>query len=454
MRMRTHDVGVVGLGYVGLTLATALADAGLRVLGVEKREDVAALIRSGKPHFAENGLEEIMRGVIADGRLEVQHDFGPEDCCDTYIITVGTPLDAQGRARLDMIENAAAQVARSMPDGALVALRSTVKLGTSRNVVAPILARSGKSFAIAMCPERTIEGKAMEELRHLPQIVGADDAETRERAGRLFSRLTAKVVPVSSLETAEAIKLADNTFRDVQFAFANEIARLCDAVGISAQEVISLGKLGYARTNIALPGLVGGPCLEKDPHILRQSARDHGIDLEITAAARLVNERQPAESAAFVSAEMERRGLPDDAPIAVLGLAFKGVPETDDLRGSMALKVVAALAANRPGARLRFFDPVAKREEMAALPFAADIYAAPAEALEGAGCVVITNNHPLFGTLGFSALTRGLAPGGFVYDFWNHYSDVDLGERSASYFAVGSLRRRPEPAAELKAAAE
>src|SRR4051812_14284858 len=132
--MKTHDVGVVGLGYVGLPLATALADAGLRVLGLEKRAEVAELIRSGKPHFQENGLEEIMRGVIEEGRLEVRQDFAPEDCCDVYIITVGTPLGEDGKARTDMIESAVRQVAGSMPDGALVALRSTVKIGTSRNV--------------------------------------------------------------------------------------------------------------------------------------------------------------------------------------------------------------------------------------------------------------------------------------------------------------------------------
>jgi UDP-N-acetyl-D-mannosaminuronic acid dehydrogenase len=443
MKDVTHDIGVVGLGYVGLTLATALADAGLKVLGLEKRAEIADLIRSGTPHFQENGLEEIMRGVIADGRLEVRREFEPDDCCRIYIITVGTPLGEDGRARLDMIENAARQVAASMPEGALVALRSTVKIGTSRNVVAPILAASGKSFRIAMCPERTIEGKAMEELRHLPQIVGADDAETREQAARLFSRLTATVLPVSSLETAEAIKLADNTYRDVQFAFANEIARLCDAVGISAQEVIATGRLGYPRTNIALPGLVGGPCLEKDPHILRQSAREHGIDMEITAAARLVNERQPGECAAFVCAEMDRRGAPAEAIVAVLGLAFKGVPETDDLRGSMALRVIEALRALRPALRLSLFDPVVPRPALEGLGFGAIIHASAAEAIAGADCAMITNNHPLFATLGFSALTRALPAHGFVYDFWNHYSDVELGDRAASYFAVGSLRRGP-----------
>ena len=443
MTDKTHDVAIVGLGYVGLTLATALADVGLKVLGIEKRREVVDLIRSGRGHFQEKGLNEVLSAVVSGGQLDVREDFSPNDCCDTYVITVGTPLDSDGSARLDMIENASRQVARSMPDGALVALRSTVKVGTCRNVVGPVLAESGKRFEIAMCPERTIEGNALVELRHLPQIVGADNAETRDRASLLFSRLTAKILPVSSLETAEIIKLADNTFRDLQFAFANEIARLCDAVGVSADEVISTGKLGYPRTNIARPGLVGGPCLEKDPHILRQSAQAVGIDLEITAAARLVNERQPAESAAFIAGEISRRGLAADAPISILGLAFKGVPETDDLRGSMSIKVIDEIRKHCPKARLRCFDAVVKQEDIEALAMGLEVCDSVQDAVAGAAVVVITNNHPIFESLGISGITRGLLPGGFVYDFWSHFSDVEMKLDGASYFAVGSVRRVP-----------
>lgn len=442
MKARTHDVGIIGMGYVGLTLGTALADVGLRVLGLEKRPEVVELIRGGRSHFQENGLQKILEAVVKDGQLEVREDFEPEDCCDTYIITVGTPLGEGGKARLDMIENAARQVAASMNDDALVILRSTVKVGTSRNVVAPILAASGRRFRIAMCPERTVEGKAMEELRHLPQIVGADDAETRRQAARFFENLTGQVLTVSSLEAAEVIKLADNTYRDLQFAFANEIARLCDAVGISAQEVISTGSMGYARTSIALPGLVGGPCLEKDPHILRQSALEHGIDLEITAAARLVNERQPQECAEFIAAELGARDAPADCKIGVLGLAFKGVPETDDLRGSMSLHLIAALRRLRPQARLFFFDPVVPTDQIEALGLGGQVCEKIEDVLDGAHGAVITNNHPLFATVGFSAFIRSLAPSGFVYDFWNHYSEVEPVEGARRYFAIGSLRRQ------------
>lgn len=439
----SFDVGVVGLGYVGLTLATAFADVGLRVLGIERRKEVVDLVRAGKPHFSEVGLPRVLEAVVANGAFAVRTSFEPDDTCSAYIITVGTPLGPDGVARLDMIENATREVAKSMPDGALVILRSTVKIGTARQIVAPILEGSGKSFDLAMCPERTLEGSAMKELRHLPQIIGADSARAASRAAELFSRLTTQVLTVSSLETAEIIKLADNTFRDVRFAFANEIARLCDAVGVSAHEVIAIGKLGYPRTNIAQPGLVGGPCLEKDPHILRQSASGYGLNLEITGAARLVNERQPKESVEFIAKELQRRGVGHAPKFALLGLAFKGSPETDDLRGAMSLHIIQEIRVAYPGAEINVFDPVVQRRDIEALDLNLAIFDDPSDAMAGADSAIIANNHPSFAALSLSNIADALAPNGFMYDFWNHFSDFDP-SKTLDYFALGNTRRRPQ----------
>ena len=249
----------------------------------------------------------------------------------------------------------------------------------------------------------------MHELRRLPQIVGADDEDVRERAAHFFYKLTPTCVQVSSLETAEIIKLIDNTYRDVQFGFANEVARICDAFGVNAMEVIPGGKLGYPRTNVALPGLVGGPCLEKDPHILAQSLRDAGVDLDITTAARRVNERQPAETVDFILAEHGRRH--ENQPrIAILGIAFKGVPATDDLRGAMALHVISAIQDKMPGAELTVFDPVCTAEQLAeAIPGA--ILAPDLEgAIAGANVAIIANNHPALATLRPRRMLSAMAP--------------------------------------------
>jgi UDP-N-acetyl-D-mannosaminuronic acid dehydrogenase len=440
MSNASYDVGIVGLGYVGLTLATVLAEVGQRVLGVETRRDVVAATNAGTPHFSEAGLRDALERVTGSGRLVASETFAPGAACATYIITVGTPLGADGVARFDMIEAATRQVAESMEDGALVILRSTVKVGTARNVVAPILAATGKRFEIAMCPERTLEGRALQELRELPQIIGADSEEARTRAERLFRLLTNSIVQVSSCETAEMIKLVDNTYRDVRFAFANEVARTCEAFGVNAHEVIASGKLGYPRTDVPLPGPVGGPCLEKDPHILVQSARSRGLDLEITRASRLVNERQPAETVDFIAAEMARRSFGAGAEVAVLGIAFKGVPATDDLRGSMSLRIIAALRRSRPDMRLRIFDPVARPPALEAAVTGATVCESLEDAVGGAQVVLIANNHPDLRRIPLAGLLAMMAPGGFVYDYWNHFSNLSPHEMGEAYYAVGNTR--------------
>ena len=435
-----YDVGIVGLGYVGLTLGTVLAEAGYRVIGVEKRPEVVEKTNAGIPHFSENGLTEALSGVIRSGRLVAAEHFPPDSSCDNYIITVGTPLSSDGAARLDMIQAAAAAVAENMRDGALVILRSTVKILTTRDVVSPILAASGKEFDVAMCPERTLEGKALQELRELPQIVGADTAEVAQRAAALFRRLTPSVVQVSSLEAAEIVKLVGNSYRDVQFAFANEVARVCDAFGVSSHEVISAGKLGYQRTNVPLPGLVGGPCLEKDPHILIESARTRGINLEITSAGRLVNERQPAETVTLISDEIARRNLASPLRICILGMAFKGDPATDDLRGSMSIKVLDALKKAHPDGEFRVYDPVIEPQQLSATFRDEQIFTRLGDAVSGASVVVICNNHPALGRISPRTLGEFIIPNGFVFDYWNHFSHMPASELGDSYLAVGNSR--------------
>jgi UDP-N-acetyl-D-mannosaminuronic acid dehydrogenase len=431
------DVGIVGLGYVGLTLATVLAEAGNSVIGIEKRKDLVDLTNEGVPHFTETGLPDALAGVTKSQKLVAAEKFDDSFTCSTYIITVGTPLAPDGVARVDMIEAAARDIAANMRDGALVILRSTVKIGTTRDVVSPILAASGKKFDIAMCPERTLEGKALQELRELPQIVGADEQAVADRAAAVFRRLTSSIVLVSGIETAEIIKLVSNTFRDVQFAFANEVARVCDAFGVSAHEVISAGKLGYNRTNIPLPGLVGGPCLEKDPHILMESARTRGISLEITSAGRLVNERQPQETVDFISSEIERRELAGPLKINILGMAFKGQPETSDLRGSMSIKVLDALKKAHPDAQIGVYDPITPQEVLAAEFPDEQIFSRFGDAVSGASVVVIANNHPSLGTISPRTINEFMSPDGFVYDYWNHFSHLPTSELGDSYFAVG-----------------
>lgn len=440
----TLDVGIIGLGYVGLTLATVLAEQDFKVVGIELLQEVVDLTNKGIPHFSEIGLHESLKRVVADNRLQAKTHFDNTFNCKTYIITVGTPLDENGNARSDMIIRATNEVASNMDEDALVILRSTVKIGTASGIVKPILEKSGKAFHLAMCPERTLEGKALEELRQLPQIIGADSIEASSRAANFFKSITNSIVEIGSLETAEIVKLTDNTYRDVQFGFANEIARLCEAFGVNAMDVISAGKLGYPRTNVAKPGLVGGPCLEKDPHILCEAASEKFLDLPITSAARFVNEFQPRETAEFIVSEMKRRNMPDDSKVVVLGMAFKGIPETDDLRGSMSIKVISALLQLNPKLKISIFDPVIKIESLMARFENFLIHPDIQEAINDKDVAIIANNHPKLGQSVPKNMKIHLSQNAFIYDYWNHFSKLSKIEVGKDYFALGNIGNRNE----------
>ena len=447
--MRSHMVSdysdrsvcILGLGFVGLTLAAVMADAGFNIIGVEIRKKLLEQLESGNAHFYEPGLDDNLRRAINSGRLSVYDDI-PANCAATvYIITVGTPLGPDGRASLDSVTRISEQIAAVLKEGDLVILRSTVKIGTTQNVVRPILERKGKKFSLAFCPERTVEGQAIAELRYLPQIIGAEDLETTNRAAQLFGFITPTVVRVSSPETAEMIKLIDNAKRDVIFAYANEVARMCDQIGISAAEVIRSGRFGYSRTDLPLPGPVGGPCLSKDSHILAESLEAFGMVPEISVAARRVNERQPTEIAAFLkSYSAKLNGFSGAPKIALLGVAFKGQPVTDDVRGTMALPVLKELKTAFPGASFVAYDPVVTMEALAELGMTPG--GTLEETLSDARIALVLNNHPTFAAMAIEKLAARMASPGIIYDCWNNFIDrpIRLAE-GVAYVALGSHSR-------------
>lgn len=433
-------VAIIGLGYVGLTLAVAFARSGVQVYGIEKRADVVALTNQGKAHFSEVGLEAALASVVSSGRFIASTGTENVPPVQYYIITVGTPLNAGTyEPRLDMIEQATREVADHMEEGAGVILRSTVRIGTTRNVVKPVLDETGKTYHLSMCPERTLEGDALRELAILPQIIGGDSESAADLAASLFSRLTHTIIRVTDPETAEMIKLVDNTSRDVRFAFANEVARACDAIGINANDVIRFGKLGYSRTDVALPGLVGGPCLEKDPHILLSSVAPYDTMLEITRASRLVNERQPAETVSAMLAKLRERSGKQGFTVVVGGLAFKGKPETDDLRGSMSLHVIDQLAMHELVREIRVFDPVVARADLESLAQEVAVFDDFPTACRDADLVIIANNHPAFAKIDVEQIGASLADGGFIYDYWSNLEQQPAEVLSGRYFTVGNL---------------
>lgn len=410
------DICMVGMGYVGLTLAVGLAQAGYRVHGIENHAATLACLRTGKPHFKETGLDEKFAEFFTRGVITVQERLEAHRSATAFVITVGTPMGADKQVTMAGIEQVSRAIAAVLKPNDLVILRSTVKLGTTRDVVKPLLDAAGMPYFLAMCPERTVEGHAIEELRNLPQIVGGLDAASTERAATIFRRMTSEIVTVSSLEAAELAKLVCNTQRDLWFAYANEVALMADAVGVNAQEVIHAANHQYPRSRVAKSGLVGGPCLEKDAYIL--AAGLETMTPHIVMAGRQLNEAIVPHGVARVVAALEKqhRTVQNIRSIAVLGLAFKGEPETDDIRGSLAIPLIAQLSTVFPQATIRGYDPVASVETSARWGIAAEN--SIDAALAGADIVLIQNNHAAFRNEALKPYLSILATRAILYDFW------------------------------------
>jgi UDP-N-acetyl-D-mannosaminuronic acid dehydrogenase len=435
-----RQICVMGLGYVGLTMAVVMADIGFEVTGVEISEKVVNDLKNGIPHFHEPGLQGRLRNVIRTGNLVPVQRIPSPSKSSVYIITVGTPLVGEKEVRLDMIQNVTKEIAEHLKDGDMIIMRSTVRPGTTRKYVLPILEATGKKFDLVFCPERTLEGQALAELRYLPQIVGGVDADARVRATRMFNFITPTVVQVSDAETAEMIKLIDNSQRDVQFALSNEIARMSDKIGISAAEVISAGKLAYPRTNLPFPGPVGGPCLEKDSYILEDGIKDYGLRPDIIMTARTVNEIQPAESAHYIKKLCDKLSIEADRMVITLvGLAFKGRPETDDLRGTMAYPILRELRNAFPTAKFRGFDAIVENDVIRQ-EFDIEPVDSLEEAFEGSSLVVVANNHKIFELCPLRELSESMYGPAVIYDFWNHFSNASLDlPKSVVYTGLGKI---------------
>ena len=437
--MKDRRVCVIGLGFVGLTLACALGRVGYTVYGVERRADVVESLRSGVPHFHEPGLASELRRCLDHGALRVFGAMSDVPQVDVYVITVGTPLTVEDRVvRLDMIDDAAGDVLGHMKEHPLIVLRSTVRLRVTRALAARVH-ESGATADVAFCPERTLEGKALEELATLPQVVGGTSTVAIERAAAFFGALTPTIVRMSSPEAAEMVKLVSNAHRDVLFGYVNELASLCQSQGLDAMEIVRAGNIGYPRTQLPRPGPAGGPCLTKDSHILIESCAP--TQAPITAHARAINEGVPRLGVQHMAAACARRGV-HARRVVLMGFAFKGRPETDDLRGSPAFAIRQAVADAFPSAEVRGWDPIVA-SNVIEKEFHLRAGTDSAEVCRDADVVVLMNEHPALGSLPLVALAKVMAKPSLVYDFW-HQHRLWPGEpgRDVDYLAFGGTDPR------------
>lgn len=345
-----NRVVVVGLGYIGLPTAAILANRDMHVHGVDVNQQTVDAVNAGRVPFVEPDLSGFLERAVSAGRLDASTEPLP---AETFIIAVPTPFTEDRQADLSYIEAAARNIAGHLSGGELIILESTAPPGSTEFMAAiihdvrPDLVDAGLLFA--HCPERVLPGRVMVELVENDRIVGGLTPQAAEAAADLYRIFCRGEIHLTDAKTAEMAKLVENSFRDVNIAFANELSIICDKLGIDVWELIELAN-HHPRVNILQPGPgVGGHCIAVDPWFIVSAARD---EAQLIRTAREVNDAKPGWVISQIS--KATAGLSEPV-VAMLGLAFK--PNIDDLRGSPALHIVRDFAISHPQTHVLAVEP-------------------------------------------------------------------------------------------------
>ena len=346
--MTVEKICILGLGYIGLPLASTFATHGKHVVAMDVNPSIIQTLQNGALHIHEPGLRSLMEEALKSGNLDIRHSVEP---ADAFIIAGPTPYDDGKRADLRYVQSAAESIVPHLRRGNLVVLESTSPPQTTLHLVAPILEKSGlvpgRDFFLAYSPERVLPGQIIRELVENARIIGGIDPASAKAGQELYQSFVQGEIVLTDATTAEMVKLMENTTRDVNIALANEFSRLADRLGVDVWEAINLANR-HPRVKILRPGPgVGGHCVSVDPWFLVEAAPDI---TPLIRTAREVNDAQPH----FVLDLATRwLGPLEGRKIGVLGLAFK--PDVDDLRESPAVEVAYQL--QQQGAILQAFEP-------------------------------------------------------------------------------------------------
>ncbi len=393
IRSKEAVVGVVGLGYVGLPFAVEKAKVGYRVLGIEQNPRRAEKINRGE-NYIRDVRDEELRQLVAAGLIVAETDFARVPEMDVIVICVPTPLTKNLTPDLQYVEHVTREIARRLRPGQLVSLESTTYPGTTEEVMLPILeGKSGlkveRDFFLAHSPERVDPGNRRYTTKNTSKVVGGVGPESLEVAVAFYSQTIEHVVPVSSAKAAELVKVFENTFRAVNIALVNELALLCDRMGLNVWEVLEAAFTKPFGIMPFWPGPgVGGHCIPVDPHYLEWKAKELNFNTHFIALAGEINRKMPEFVREKAYRVLNRLGVaPSRARVLVLGVAYKR--DLEDWRESPALEVMRLLEAD--GVQVHYHDPfvpevVVGGQLWRSVPLEAEL-------LAQADLVIITTDH-------------------------------------------------------------
>jgi UDP-N-acetyl-D-mannosaminuronic acid dehydrogenase len=403
---RDAIIAVIGLGRVGLPLASVLANSGFKISGVDANQSRLESIKKGICPFYDPPLQENLEKAISSGNVSVMKNISESNLPDIIFFTVGTPSSNEGTVDYSQLYGALEEISNINIKDKMIILRSTMPPKTTEDVIIPYLEdksslKCGIDFGLAVCPERILEGKAVKELFELPEIIGGINKISTGIAKEVFLAINPnKEILITTLTGGELAKLFTNIYRYTTFALANEFAVWSEIYGVDGSEIIKLANYNYDRCNIPMPGFAGGPCLSKDGTFLDQNT----TFTSIVSTAWKLNESIPQH---IINNIKKIGGNLFNKKITVLGLSFKS--GSDDLRNSPSVKLTKILKS--AGANILIHDPYVKSTSSLD------------ESLKESDIVIIATNHKEFKDIK-DKINNSNAK--IIYDVWSMYQESDF----------------------------
>lgn len=351
-------INVIGLGYIGLPTALMFAAHGNEVVGTDYNAAIVEKLQAGELSFEEKGLPELFQSAVASG---IQFTTAYQKT-DLYIVAVPTPYDKASK-RIDprYVVGAVQDVMQVCPKGATVVVESTISPGTIDRFVRPVVEAAGftigEDIHLVHAPERIIPGNMVYELQHNSRTIGADEPAIGERVKAAYATFCQGEIVVTDIRTAEMTKVVENTFRDINIAYANELAKICRSDGMDVYEIIRIANK-HPRVNILNPGPgVGGHCISVDPWFL---VGDYPMLARLIKCARLTNDSMPEFVLGRIADVMRERGITDARRVGLYGLTYK--EDVDDVRESPTLQMLENLERHLAAGQVKVYDPMVKRD--------------------------------------------------------------------------------------------
>ena len=351
-------VNVIGLGYIGLPTALMMASHGVKVVGTDYNKELVSILNAGKTTFEEKGLDELFEKAVHSG-ITFTTEY---QVTDTYIVSVPTPYDVESK-KIDAqyIKSAVQSILKVCPKGAIIVIESTVSPGTLDKYIRPLIEKSGfivgEDIHLVHAPERIIPGNMVYELLNNNRTIGADDKEIGERVKSLYSSFCKGDIEVTDIRTAEMTKVVENTFRDINIAYANELAKICRSDNMNVYEIIRIANK-HPRVNILQPGPgVGGHCISVDPWFL---VGDYPGLANIILAARKINDSMPEFVLERVYNIMKENKMTDVSRVGFYGLTYK--EDVDDMRESPTLQMLESMEKHLCGNLVKVYDPFISKD--------------------------------------------------------------------------------------------